>query len=46
MAIKITKEANKKNRFTSGVVTDVDVNLNLRNRIYTLSFLVKEKDII
>ena len=36
MAIKIIKEANK----------NVDVNLSLRNRIYTVSFLTKEKGIM
>ena len=46
MAIKIIKEANKKNPIYFRRVTDVDVNLSLRNRIYTVSFLTKEKGIM
>ena len=33
MAKRLLKKLIRKIRFTSGVVTDVDVNLSLRNRI-------------
>lgn len=42
----LLKKLIRKIQFTSGIVIDVDVNLNLINRIYTVSFLTREKDIM